>query len=251
MDSGGERWLFTWEETAQVMTRLLEELDHRVTPMGILSLRRRRILALDIDVLEVMLGEEHLMSSLFTEGEKALATLALEMAGGEALEVLVGGLGLGYTAAAALDDPRVSSVVVAEALEGVIDWHRQGLVPLGPRLFADPRFAALHTDFFAEVAATAHDAAPRFDLILLDIDHSPDALLSPRHAAFYCAEGLAGLSAHLRPGGVFAMWSDAAPDPAFQAILAEVFATREARVVAFANPLTGGQSTCSIYLARR
>lgn len=233
------------------MSRLFEELDHRPTPMGTLSLRRRRILSLEVDVLEVMLGEEHLMSSLFTEGEKALATLALEMAGGEALDVLVGGLGLGYTAAAALDDPRVSSVVVAEALEGVIDWCRQGLVPLGPRLFGDARFTAMHADFFAEVATAADGAGPRFDLILLDIDHSPDALLSPRHARFYCGEGLAGLRSHLRPGGVFAMWSDAAPDPAFQAILTAVFATHEARVVGFANPLTGGQSTCSIYLARR
>lgn len=235
------------------MSRMLEELDHRVTPMGILSLRRRRILALDRDVLEVMLGDEHLMSSLFTEGEIALATLGLETATGKGLDVLVGGLGLGYTAAAALDNPRVASVAVAEALEGVIDWHRQGLVPLGARLFGDQRFSALHTDFFAHVAAPAEGATPdpMYDLILLDIDHSPDALLSPRHARFYGSEGLAGLRTHLRPEGVFAMWSDEAPDPVFQTALAGVFSSQEARVVEFDNPLRGGTSTCTIYLARR
>jgi hypothetical protein len=108
-----------------------EELDYQVTPMGELSLRRRRILSLDVDVLEVKLGEEFLMSSLFTVGERALASLALEWAEGEGLDVLVGGLGLGYTAAAVLDNDRVGALTVVDVMTAVIYWHRRGLVDLG------------------------------------------------------------------------------------------------------------------------
>src|SRR5690349_10374122 len=105
------------------MSALFEELDYRDTPLGPVSLRRRRVLSLDRDVFEVMLGDEHLMSSLFTDGEVALAEIGLAAAEGAELEVVVGGLGLGHTAGAALDDPRVRSVQVIEAIEAVIDWH--------------------------------------------------------------------------------------------------------------------------------
>ncbi|MEC8847183.1 MAG: spermidine synthase, partial [Pseudomonadota bacterium] len=85
------------------MSPLFEELDYQETPLGPLSLRRRRQLQLDVDVVEVILGEEHLMSDLFTASEEALARLALAEVTARAPRVLVGGLGLGYTAAAALD----------------------------------------------------------------------------------------------------------------------------------------------------
>ena len=77
---------------------LFEELDYRPTPIGALSLRRRRILSLNVDVIEILLGEEHLMSDLFTASEIALATLGMQAAKGDSLEIVVGGLGLGYTA---------------------------------------------------------------------------------------------------------------------------------------------------------
>jgi len=229
---------------------LFEELDYRPTPMGELTLRRRRVVSLGVDVLEVKLGGEHLMSSLFTEGEKALAMLGLQFTSASSLDVLVGGLGLGYTAAAALEDPRVRDLLVIDALEAVIDWHRQGLVPLGERLSADPRCELRHADFFAYVEAGDGEPARRFHLILLDIDHSPRAVLHRAHARFYTTAGLAGLRRRLHPGGVFAMWSDEAPDPAFEAELAGVFEQFESRVVEFENPVRGGVSACTIYLAR-
>ena len=99
------------------MGRLIEELDYRPTAMGPLVLRRRWVAAIDRDVVEVILGEEHLMSSLFTVGETELAVRGLAWARGEGLRVLVGGLGLGYTAREALADPRVASVEVVDALE--------------------------------------------------------------------------------------------------------------------------------------
>src|SRR5688572_27725065 len=116
------------------MSSDFEELDYRRTPLGELSLRRRRLLSLEGRVVyEVKLGDEFRMSSLFSEGEVALATLGLAAHGGSLLDVVVGGLGLGYTAAAALDFPGVRSVLVIEALAEVIRWHRNALVPLGER----------------------------------------------------------------------------------------------------------------------
>src|SRR3954468_1107847 len=104
-----------------------EELAWRQTPIGEISLRRRRDPRLEVDIYEVKLGDEFLMSSLFTVAEIELARLGLAAANGEQLDVLVGGLGLGYTAQAALADPRVVSVVVVDALLPVIEWHQRGL----------------------------------------------------------------------------------------------------------------------------
>ncbi|WP_417233209.1 hypothetical protein [Brevundimonas sp.] len=230
------------------MSRLIEELDYRVTPMGPIILRRRWVSALDRDVVEVILGDEHLMSSLFTVGETELATLGLARASGADLKVLVGGLGLGYTAQAALADPRVASVEVADAIEAVIDWHREGIVPIGESLGANPRCTLTHVDFFSLFDADPAEGGRR-DVILLDIDHSPYRLLNPAHARFYTAEGLTRMRTWLSPGGVFALWSDDAPDAAFLDLLGQVFTDPVAQVVPFANPLTGESSTCTIYVA--
>lgn len=116
------------------MSAAFEELDYRVTPIGALSLRRRRELTSGIDVFEIKLGDEFLMSSQFTASEIALARLALADLKGKRLDVAVGGLGLGYTAQSVLEHDNVGALIVVDALEAVIDWHRQGLVPLGAQL---------------------------------------------------------------------------------------------------------------------
>lgn len=230
------------------MTSLFEEIDYRVTPMGAISLRRRRLLSLGRDVFEVMLGEEHLMSSLFTEGEIALAEIGLAAAKAPKLDVLVGGLGLGYTAAAVLDDPRVRSLAVVEAMPAVIEWHERGLVPIGTRLAADARCSLVHDDFFA-MMETPVRRRPKVDVVLLDIDHSPRSVLSPGHAAFYTAEGLRGVANQLVPGGVFALWSDT-HDLDFEAVMNAAFVGSAVQRVEFDNPLTGGRSGCAIYTGR-
>ena len=232
------------------MGRLIEELDYRATAMGPLILRRRWVAAIDADVVEVILGEEHLMSSLFTVGEIELAVRGLAAARGPSLKVLVGGLGLGYTARAALADDRVTSVDVVDALAPVIEWHEAGLVPLGESLGQEPRCHLKHGDFFGWFDA-ARAATDRYDVVLLDIDHSPRALLHPEHARFYSVEGLGRLRDGIAVGGVFAMWSDEGPYEAFIAVLEAVFVNIRAEVVAFDNPLTGGASTCTIYLCDR
>ena len=232
------------------MGRLIEELDYRATPMGPLILRRRWVAAIDADVVEVILGEEHLMSSLFTVGEIELAVRGLAAAKGASLKVLVGGLGLGYTARAALADDRVTSVDVVDALAPVIEWHEAGLVPLGESLGQEPRCHLRLGDFFGWFDAP-REPAERYDVVLLDIDHSPRALLHPEHARFYAIEGLKRLRDGIAEGGVFAMWSDEGPDEAFIAVLKAVFMNVRAEVVAFDNPLTGGASTCTIYICDR
>src|SRR5688572_25941393 len=121
------------------MPPAFEELDHCHTDLGELVLRRRRPVSLpDQWVYEVKLAGRFLMSSLNTESERELATRALALIPGGELRVLIGGLGLGYTAAAALADPRVAAVDVIERLPEVIAWHRRGLVPLGDALCRDP-----------------------------------------------------------------------------------------------------------------
>jgi spermidine synthase len=202
----------------------------------------------------VKLGEEFLMSSLFTVAEEALATLGLGLLDREEIDVVVGGLGLGYTAGTALADPRVRSLHVVEALEAVIDWHEQRLLPLSPALVEDPRCHLVHGDFFALVADGAgfgSGTPARVDAILLDIDHSPSHVLNDAHAPFYSPLGLARLADRLNPGGVFALWSDDPPDDAFLTVLRDVFGTAEGHLIEFANPLTNGTSSNSVYVAVR
>lgn len=239
------------------MSRDFEELDFRKTDLGDLTLSRRRVAVLDnVDVFEVKLGEAFLMSSLFHEVEVALSNLGLADLGAGPLDVVVGGLGLGYTAAAALAHTSVRSLITVDFLKPVIEWHQAGLVPLGPRLTSDPRSRFVHGDFFRLAASPETGFDPeqptrRFHAILLDIDHSPRNLLHPRHGGLYEKDGLQRLAAHLHPGGVFALWSDDAPDDDFLIKLRAVFPTVEAQIVKFHNPLLETDSASTVYVARR
>ena len=237
------------------MSTRFEEVDWADTPVGPISLRRRFDPVLDAEVIEVKLGDEFLMSSLFTTAEVELARLALARLPEGALDVVVGGLGLGYTADAVLDDDRVASVIVVDAIERVIAWHEDRLIPGVERVASDPRCRLVHGDLF-EMAASDTGFDPdrpgrRFDAVLVDIDHTPGNVLDPSHAGFYTVEGLAGLRRHLHDGGVFGLWSDDPPDDGFVAVLEEVFDRSDAHEVEFDNPYTGGKSSNTVYLAWR
>jgi spermidine synthase len=238
------------------MSRNFEELDFRSTPLGELSLRRRRLVSLGgMEIFEVKLGDAFLMSSLFHEAEMALADLGLSDLKGEAWDVVVGGLGLGYTAVAALGHREVASLLILDALPAVIEWHLRGLVPLGAQLRGDPRCQMRSADFFAAVRSADGFDPERpgrlWHAVLLDIDHSPRHILHPDNAQFYEPDGLRALAAHLHPGGVCALWSDEAPDNEFLDALGAAFATARAHIVRFENPLLDGTSESTVYVAAK
>lgn len=245
------------------MLARFEELDFRPTPLGDLVLRRRTMTTLDnLEVYEILLGPEFLMSSLFTEVEEQLSHLGIQAAtaafpGTKNLDVVVGGLGLGYTARAALEHDAVRSLVVVDYLKPVIEWHQAGLVPLGNELTADDRCHFEHGDFFKLAHAdagqpcfTPNEPDKKFHAILLDIDHTPEFLLHDSHGSFYQAEGLRKMSQKIHPGGIFALWSDGYPIEAFEKNLAEAFPHCQSHIVHFHNPIMGGESTGTVYVAK-
>ena len=234
---------------------MFEELDYQQTPLGDISLRRRAEPRLDgLTIYEVKLGEEFLMSSLFTEAEIQLSKLALATLSEQAVDVVVGGLGLGYTAAAVLESATVKSLTVIDVMQPVIDWHQRHLVPLGEVLSSDPRCALLQGDFFDMAVRSGFDVSNperKYHAVLLDIDHSPARWLNPGNGQFYTEAGLGEMARQLHVGGVFGIWSDDPPDDRFTALLERVIGPTATHLISFANPYTGVDSTNSVYLATR
>ena len=223
--------------------------------MGLLTLRRRREITLGIDIYEIKLGEDFLMSSLFTEAEVALANLGLAELSEPGVDVVVGGLGLGYTASTVLEHPNVRELLIVDTMREVFEWHQQGLLPLGEQLVSDSRCRFVHGDFFAMSASRSRGFDPenrgrKHHAILLDVDHSPRNVLHLSHAPFYEPDGLSQLTSHLLPGGVFALWSNDPPDEQFNAALSEVFASHETHVVTFPNPIRKQDEANTVYVAR-
>jgi spermidine synthase len=155
-----------------------------------------------------------------------------------------------------LKDARVAELLVVDVMRPVIEWHEKGMVPLGETLTGDPRCRLVEGDFFAMAGDPAMGFDPeqpgrKFHAVLLDIDHSPQNLLDEKNAVFYSADGLRCLANQLLPGGVFALWSDDAPDEDFMKRLGEVFDSSQAHVVKFPNPLLERDSESTVYVARK
>ncbi len=236
---------------------IFEELDFQETPLGEISLRKRSEPRLDnILIYEVKMNEEFLMSSLFVEAELQLSHLALGAIADvftDKLNVVVGGLGLGYTAAAVLDNPTVASLNVIDVMPPVIDWHRRGLVPMGEKLTGDSRCQLVLADFFALATANTQGFADtnqgqKVHAVLLDIDHSPSFWLNEGNGAFYTKQGLQSMADKILPGGVFGLWSDEKPDDRFTQLLQKVFTSVESHIVTFPNPYTQQESSNTVYL---
>ncbi len=247
---------------AQQYMHIFEELDFQETPLGEISLRKRSEPRLDnIIIYEVKMNEEFLMSSLFVEAEEQLSYLALAAitdAFIEELDVVVGGLGLGYTAVAALEveNPKVASLNVIDIMAPVIDWHRRGLVPMGEKLNSDSRCKLVLADFFALATADTQgfgeiNQGQKVHAVLLDIDHSPSFWLNEGNGAFYTEQGLQHLADKILIGGVFGLWSDEKPDEEFVKLLEKVFSSVESHIVTFPNPYTQQESTNTVYLGFR
>ncbi len=234
-----------------------EEIDFQKTSLGDLILRKRSILSLDNrEIYEIILGNSFLMSSMFTVVEQELSRLGLAAAidsfPNEQLDVIVGGLGLGYTARAALEFPEVRSLRIIDYLKPVIEWHEKELVPLGKLLNADPRCQYLHGDFFQlSLNQGYYPEIPQFHAILLDIDHSPAHLLTQENASFYSTKGLRKFSQQLKAGGIFALWSDDPPEEKFLASLHQVFTSVSSHIVPFHNPIQEKDFESTVYLATK
>ena len=226
----------------------LEILEYCETKLGVLCLRRRELLSRPGTIVtEVTLDHEFLMSSYNTESENALATASLEWHGGRELDVLVGGLGLGYTAHAALACQDVAAVEVLELLPQVIDWVSRDLVPLARMLRAEPRLRVKEGDVFEHLA---NPPGKLHDAILIDVDHSPDQLLDPRNRSFYTAAGLTRAGEHLAEGGVLAIWSSSSSE-VFERTLAQVFSEVKLETIHWRNELIDQDQRDDLFLARR
>jgi spermidine synthase len=229
------------------MAPSFEILAYDDTPLGPLCLRRRELLGRPGTVVtEVTLNHEFLMSSYITDSERALARIALSLHPGRELDVLVGGLGLGYTAREALVSERVRRVEVIEFLPQVIGWLQQGLVPLAAQLNADARLLVTRGDVYEQLAAPV---VRTHDLILIDVDHSPDENLGSANGAFYTRAGLLLAKQHLAPEGMLAVWSYAEHSD-FVAALRSVFSEVHAEPVTVWNDLVDEEQTDWLFFAR-
>lgn len=225
----------------------IEFLAYEATPLGDLCLRRRELLSRPgTFITEITLDFELLMSSYNTVSERALATEALARHAGSDLSVLVGGLGLGYTANEVLQSPRVGRVEVVELLPQVVGFLRQGLVPLAPELLGDLRLEVREGDVYALLGEPARE---RWDLVLIDVDHSPEEQLGAGNESFYTEAGLDRAKEHLAPGGVLAVWSYAESSP-FVDALRSVFPAAETVPVRFVDDLLDEEHTDWLFVAR-
>lgn len=177
-------------------------IDRRTGLAGELALRR------DGSHFEIIANGTFLMDTRNGTSERLLVSAAASrMPPGSPL--LLGGLGVGFSLRAALDDPRVGPVVVVEREPAVIEWNRGPLSAVHGAALSDPRVRCVPADFLAWLSETQDP----FGAICLDIDNGPDWTVTPGNAALYTETGLATLGARLVPGGVLAIWSASASDP--------------------------------------
>jgi spermidine synthase len=226
----------------------IEILAYESTPLGPLCLRRRRLLADPATVVtEVTLNYEFLMSSYHTASERALASVALDSVEGCDVQVLVGGLGLGYTTSEVLSSDRVGRVDVVELLPQVIDWLDRGLIPLAESLNGERRLHVSSGDVYERLW---QPPARPFDVILIDVDHSPEDRLDDGNDSFYTEAGLRRARRHLAPNGVLGVWSYAENSP-FADALRNVFAEVRIEPVTFVNTHVDETMTDWLFFARR
>ena len=194
------------------------------------------------DVFELRVNGVFVMDTRETSTEHALAEVALAQVA-DPRNVLVGGLGLGYTMRAVLEDLRVEKCVVVEIEGALIDWMRDGTVPHGPEFMADARLTIANLDIAVAVdeLTQAH-----YDLVLLDVDNGPGYLVHDANAQVYRPPFLAGVRRALAPGGAIAIWSaDQAPE--LEAALREVFG--DATALEYDVDLQGRAETYWLYVS--
>lgn len=185
-------------------------LDRREGPYGEVVLRRHG------ELLQIIANGCFLMDTSDGRSERLLVDAAYAALDGRPQpDVLIGGLGVGFSLAHAAADPRWGRITVVEREPAIVEWHRSGpLSELSAAALADPRTDILKTDLVAFV----NETCATFDALCLDIDNGPDWTVTDSNENLYSPAGLASCTRVLRPGGVLAVWS-AQPSPEFERTL--------------------------------
>ncbi|QDV20530.1 spermidine synthase [Gimesia panareensis] len=221
-------------------------LAYEDTPLGPLCLRRRKTLSEPRQwVTEITLNHQFLMSSLHTLSEQQLALIPLEQLAGDQLRVLIGGLGLGYTAQAALSCENTIHVEVVEYLPEVIQWMHDGLTPISEELNANDRLHVIQGDIFHRLLSPP--SSVKYDAILIDVDHSPQDQLATGNEHFYSVEGLQLASSHLTKNGALALWSYDQHTPMLDA-MRETFEHAQAYPIEYYNQHVHEEFTDWLYV---
>ncbi|WP_367320857.1 spermidine synthase [Streptomyces sp. HUAS ZL42] len=187
-----------------------EVLDRREGPHGEVVLRRHG------ELLQIIANGCFLMDTSDGRSERLLVDAALAALDDRAEpNVLIGGLGVGFSLAHAAACPRWGRITVVERERAVIDWHLDGpLARLSCGALADPRTDVVEADLVEYV----HETCATYDALCLDIDNGPGWTVTEGNDGLYSPAGLASCARVLRPGGVLAVWS-AQPSPEFEGTL--------------------------------
>ncbi|MFZ1814104.1 MAG: spermidine synthase [Rhizobiaceae bacterium] len=181
----------------------------------------------------IKLDRIELMNSRLSGSEEALATIAAERLGATPRpQVLIGGLGMGFTLRAALSAfAPDAGITVAELSPDIVAWARGEMASLFNGILEDQR-VSIHVGDVGQLIASSKSA---FDAILLDVDNGPEGISRTENDAIYSAKGLASARAALRVGGILGVWSQG-PDAAFLARMKQSgLRTDEVRVKANAG----------------
>jgi spermidine synthase len=197
------------------------QLDSAKTPDGGQELRLKR----RGHEFSIMLGANELMNSRLSGSEEALAQLSCRrIADHRRPQVLIGGLGMGFTLRAALGELTPdAAIVVAELVPAVVAWARGPMAELFDGCLEDPRVTIRELD----VGQLIRSESAAWDAILLDVDNGPEGIVHKSNDELYSLRGLAAARAALTPGGVLAVWSQG-PDSGFSRRLRQAgFAVEE------------------------
>jgi spermidine synthase len=222
---------------------VIEELGRASGAHGEVLLRRRS--DEEGTSLELIVDGIFAMDDVDTTTERRLATETLARCAGDDLGVLVGGLGLGWTAATVLAEPRVVAVDVVELQPALVGWAARGLLP--SLAGVSDRRLRLRVGDVADVLA---DQPDRWDAVLLDVDNGPSFLVHGSNARLYRPAGLATALAALRPGGVLAIWSSA-PAPELLAALTRLPGAVDVEQLLLPVERDGRRYDHAVVLARR
>lgn len=221
---------------------LPETLAREDTSSGEVALRRRGT------VVELVVDGAFAMDTVDTSTEVVLATEALRRHRAPD-RVLVGGLGLGFTTRAVLDDRRVRHVDVVELAEPLVRWAREGLVDELAGLEGER--CRLHVADVADVLAGAGGPTAPWDLVLLDVDNGPGFLVHEANAALYEGPGLQAARAALAPGGLLVVWSSHVAPGLLDALRAVAGPEEEAGEVVLTVHREGRDLDYALYLLHR